>query len=151
MLSDPTQLSGLLNRVLEVLPGLRSDGFVACQLTKDASADFRVETDPISIWMDKKTVQTPNGWVPKEVLLQAYNRDAAAAHRPRETANNFGRAVTRFRPAVTGKQRRVNEQRVWVWQGIGLGTPESDQSAPHKEECHGNLDHCHEKASSKAT
>lgn len=45
-LQQPSQLSGLLNRALEVLPRLRQYGFTDTDSLRDATADFRQTTDP---------------------------------------------------------------------------------------------------------
>jgi P4 family phage/plasmid primase-like protien len=124
-LSDPHELSGVLNRALDVLPRVRREGFTESQTMRDAWEEFKTMTDPVSVWLDKYTVAHADALTPKSVLLQAYNAACDADGRSSMTKTAFGLALKRARPKVSETQRTVNgKPRTWCWQGIGIKNPE---------------------------
>lgn len=124
MLSDPTELSGLLNKALEKLSGLRERGFTESASTRQAAEEFRMTTDPLSIWLDHNTVARPDGIVTQDTLCSLYNADCIAKSRPAVTKQAFGRALAQARPMVEKKQRMMNRVLTWCYVGIGLLTGE---------------------------
>jgi hypothetical protein len=64
-LQTPQELSGLLNRALAALPRLRANGVsepLSCLTAREA---FRAATDPVSVWVDQKTMSVPGGYIPR--------------------------------------------------------------------------------------
>ena len=120
-LSTPKELSGLLNRALDAIPRLRSQGgFSEPASVRQALEEYRVITDPVSAWLDRATSESSAGLAEKNSLLQAYNADAENNRRPPQTAKAFGSALHRLRPNVKDAQRRVGNKRVWCYCGIRL-------------------------------
>jgi P4 family phage/plasmid primase-like protien len=130
-LSAPDELSGVLNKALEVLPGLRQNGFTESESMREAWTEFRAMTDPVSVWLDKATVQAAEAFVTKADLAKAYNDHCDKQGRAGMTANAFGRAIKRVRPQLQEAQRTVaGKEKVKVWLGIGLKGPDPDPSGP---------------------
>jgi P4 family phage/plasmid primase-like protien len=126
-LSDPGELSGLLNKALEVLPRLRREGFTESDSMRRAWAEFKEMTDPVSVWLAKNTVEDAEAFVPKATLLAAYNEHCQEQGRAGMTKTAFGLAIKRARPDLTEAQRTVaGKPKTWVWQGIGLRLPGGD-------------------------
>lgn len=135
-LQSAQELSGLLNRALAALPRLRADGVsepLSCLTAREA---FRAATDPVSVWIDQKTMTVPGGYIPKAQLLEQYNADAINDGRPTITANAFGRSLRRNRPQLVGGQRRLGGRVADVWLNLtvrshlsGLSGQSGDASA----------------------
>jgi P4 family phage/plasmid primase-like protien len=124
-LSDPTELSGVLNRALAVLPRIRRDGFTESDSMREAWEEFKTMTDPVSVWLEHNTISSANAFVAKGSLLTAYNTHCDQRGRSGMTATAFGLAVKRARPGIDDAQRTVGgKPRVKVWLGIGLRGPD---------------------------
>ncbi len=119
-LSDPRELSGVLNRALALLPRIRREGFTESQSMREAWDEFKAMTDPVSVWLENHTVTGPNAWVAKSALIAAYNKTAEEDGRAGLTAQAFGRAIKRARPAVGESQRTVGGRQVKCYTGVGL-------------------------------
>lgn len=120
MLSDPAELSGVLNKVLEALAALRRRGFSESDSTKRATDEFRHATDPLAVWLDRRTVLNPDAVTPQDQLYREFCRDCAAAGNPTISKTAFGRTMKKLRPTVTDLQRTVNHRIAWCYVGIGL-------------------------------
>ena len=67
LLGSPGELSGLLNRALAALPGLRTRGdFLHSESTKLAEVEFVQATDPIEAFLTEVCVDDPNGKISKK-------------------------------------------------------------------------------------
>ncbi|MBI1955060.1 MAG: hypothetical protein HYS38_01555 [Acidobacteria bacterium] len=55
-LSEPAELSGVLNRALDTIASLRANGFSNASSTTQAMDEFRQATDPLAVWLDRNTV-----------------------------------------------------------------------------------------------
>lgn len=117
-LADPKELSGLLNRALDALPGLRANGFTETDSMRSAWQEFRASTDPLAVWLDRKTEEEPSAYVPKGELVREYNKDCDTHNRPWLTGKAFYSAVRRLRPNIGEAQRVVDGRVVWVWTGL---------------------------------
>jgi len=122
MLSDPTELSGVLNRVLEACAALRKRGFSESDSTTRATDEFRQATDPLAVWLDRKTILLPEAVTSQDQLYREYCRNCADAGRTTISKTAFGRAMKKLRPTVTDYQRTVNDALAWCYVGIGLLT-----------------------------
>lgn len=94
-LHDPRELSGLLNRALEALDRLRTRGLSEPLSCLAAMENFRAVTDPVSVWITRTTLTVPGAYIPKKQLCELYNSDAIKTGAITQTANAFGRALTR--------------------------------------------------------
>ena len=120
-LADPGELSGVLNRALDVLDKVRSRGFTESESMREAWDEFKTMTDPLSVWLDKNVVDDPDAFVPKRDLLAAYNDACREQGRSGMTRTPFGLALKRARPHIEDGQRVVGGQKgVWCYIGIGL-------------------------------
>ncbi len=123
-LADPRELSGLLNKALDALPGLLEHGFTETDSMKEAKRQFRMATCPILCWLEENVLEGATMMVPKRDLLDRYNRDAARDGRPAATKKAFGLAVKEWKPRVEdGKRTWLGSDRVEVWLGLGLRAP----------------------------
>jgi hypothetical protein len=88
---------------------------------RQAQEEFRQVTDPVAIWLARKTVETPEAMVSKDELLQAYNADGERLDRSPMTPTAFGLAIHRLRPLLQEGQRAWKGQpKARVWIGLGL-------------------------------
>jgi P4 family phage/plasmid primase-like protien len=117
-LSQPGELSGLLNTALNVLAKIRSSGFTQSDSMIRAWSEFRRATDPLSVWLDTSTVEDPDRIVIKNELYSAYNATRAAAGLPTITSTAFGLALKRIRKCIGEAQRTVDGKVQWVYTGI---------------------------------
>jgi putative DNA primase/helicase len=76
-LQDPAELSGLLNRALAVLPRLRKQGFTECGSMREAAAEFREITDPLAVWLERRTERDPAEQVDAKELLFTFNKEVS--------------------------------------------------------------------------
>ena len=71
-----------------------------------AWSEFREVTDPLAIWFDRHTVETPNASVPKDILRVEYAKACESAGRPRLAENQFTSALRALRPQVSAAEER---------------------------------------------
>ena len=126
-LADPAELSGVLNKALDALPRLRGEGFTEAPSMREAWDEFRQTTDPLTVWLERSTVQTSDAIVPKDDLRKAYRFHANDKGYPTVTAHAMTKAIKRFYPDVAEDQRTVRGRVVWCWIGIGWAAKEQEQ------------------------
>lgn len=120
-LATPSELSGVLNRALAVLPGMiQRGGFTQSESTQASLMEFREMTDPLAAWLDRFTLLSPDGMVTKKDLAIVYNSASEAAGRPLMTAKAFCASVRRLRPTLQEAQRRVSGDMKHVFLGLSL-------------------------------
>jgi len=121
-LSEPGELSGLLNRALDALPVIQQGRFTESASTRAALDEFRRTTDPLAVWLDQQTVERPDAMVPKDRLRSAYAQVCQEAGRPIMPDTQFTGALKRLRPKVQTSQRRIDRKPVHVFIGLGFVT-----------------------------
>ncbi len=122
-LSDPRELSGLLNRALAVFHKVKREGFTESESMKEAHEEFRNSTDPFSVWLDRHTLDDPGAMVARDELRGHYNRYCEQTGKPGMTPTSFGRAIKRARPKLGDAQRTWNgTPNTRVYLGIGLAS-----------------------------
>lgn len=120
-LTSGPELSGLLNRCLDVLPALRSrGGFIQTETTKAARVEFQEYTDPLAVWIDRNTILDPSGVITKKDLFLKYSAESEEAGRPIAPARTFYAAVKRLRPTLQETMRRVNGSPRDVFVGLSF-------------------------------
>jgi len=120
-LSDPGELSGVLNRALDALPKVLSHGILTTPSMRRASEEFRRATDPLAVWLDSHTIEAPNSFVPKDSLYSLYAAYAADQNLACPIKSAFGSALKEHRPNIRPVQRTVaGKERVHCYLGIGL-------------------------------
>jgi len=128
-LSDPKELSGVLNRALDMLPRVRWEGFTESASMCEAWEEFRAMTDPVTVWLQQNTTEAAEAFVPKDALATAYNKFCDKAGRPGMNKKGFGRAVKRAFPHIADGQKSVAGKMTWCWLGIGLRSGDDDPTA----------------------
>lgn len=129
MLSEPGELSGLLNRALELLPRLRAAGrFSTSESVARAFSEFHAATDPLTVWLDSQTIEGPRALITKRALISAFNEHYERNGRSPMSEKAFGAAIKRLRPDVTDAQRTVSDKVQWCYVGIGLKSDASNGS-----------------------
>jgi P4 family phage/plasmid primase-like protien len=122
MLSDPNELSGVLNNVLDAIAAIRTRGLSESDSTIRATDEFRQATDPLAVWLDRNTVLHADAVTPQDQLYREYCRNCADGGRPTISKTAFGRAMKKLRSTVTDYQRTVNGVMSWCYVGISLLT-----------------------------
>jgi putative DNA primase/helicase len=122
-LSDPQELSGVLNKALEALPTLRKGGFTQSESMRRAWDEFRTATDPLAVWLDHDTVQDPNVMVAADELVTAFNLHMSDAGKQGMSKTAFGLAIKRLKKDIEVAQRTYKgKEKVRVYLGIALKT-----------------------------
>jgi P4 family phage/plasmid primase-like protien len=136
-LSDPKELSGVLNRALEALQRIREhSGFTVSKSTEDALAEFQQTTDPLTVWLERNTVEHPDAMVAQDELRRAYNAFCENSGKPGMTPQAFGRALARVKSGIEKGQRTwrgVPNTRVYLGIGFGEGGPDEDSDGGHDQ------------------
>jgi P4 family phage/plasmid primase-like protien len=127
-LSTPDELSGALNKALEVLPRVSRRGLSTSDSTRKAFDEFRKATDPLAVWFERATNEYPGAIVPQDELLQRYNKDCDTTGRPRISAHAMTKAMKRWRTNITLAKRTWNGTVKWCWVGIGLRANEQNDN-----------------------
>jgi P4 family phage/plasmid primase-like protien len=120
MLSNPTELSGVLNKALAALLSIRRNGFTESECTRRAMGEFRATTDPFAVWLDQHTTIEPDALIPCGRLWQDYREDCVSKGRPIASKTALGRAISQLRPSIEKYQRSVNGKTSWCYVGIGF-------------------------------
>ena len=120
ILTEPSQLSGVLNRALAVLPMIRANGFSNPVSSQVAMDEFVSLTDPMAAWLNEYTVLSPSIHSPMASLLARYNKHMRSEQRPEKTQNAFTRDLKRLRPQVETRQRTIVGKVVWCYGGLRL-------------------------------
>jgi putative DNA primase/helicase len=137
-LSAGSELSGVLNRALEVLPRVRREGFTESASMREAWKEFHAMTDPVSVWIAQNTVGHAEAFVSKDALSQAYNEFCEKTGRAGMNKRAFGRAVKRVLPHVEDGQKSIGGKMTWCWLGLGLKSDGADPTTHGTNETHGN-------------
>ena len=118
--ADPAELSGLLNKALQALASIRSNGLSESESSRRAMDEFRQTTDPLAVWLDRHTSLEPDALIVADQLWQTYKEDCVAKGRPTPSKTALGRALAQLRPTVEKRQRTVNGRLSWCYVGISL-------------------------------
>jgi putative DNA primase/helicase len=127
-LSQPNELSGVLNKALRALGTVHTGVFSQSDSMREAWEEFRNATDPLAGWLDQATIQLPTAMVPQGDLMAMFNRHLIDSGRSPVTKTAFGLALKRARPHITVSQRTLRGRIQWVYQGIGLTATEGGEN-----------------------
>jgi putative DNA primase/helicase len=125
-LAASEELSGVLNKALEAIAAIRTRGLSESGSMRCAMEEFRQATDPLAVWLDRRTIMHPGTLIPQDRLYREYCRNCSATGRPTITKTAFGRAIKKLRPSIAMKQRTVNGVLGWCYIGIGLADERSE-------------------------
>ncbi len=130
-LASPGELSGVLNRALNALPGLLKDGLPEPDSCRRAREEFRTVTDPFSVWLAREVVVAPGVEISKEQLHHHFNGYAARLGCQPMTATAFSLALKRhLREVGEAKRTGINGKRFLIWQGVGLAQDGKTEESP---------------------
>lgn len=124
-LSQPGELSGVLNMALSVLPVVREQGLTLPASLEKATAEYRGLSDPLGIWLREHVEPDSGEFIPRKWLLEAFNMEQRADGMPEWTEQQFGRQLRLLRPEIGDGQRTVEgKARTRVYTGIRFKHPE---------------------------
>jgi putative DNA primase/helicase len=117
-LSDPKELSGVLNRALALLPRLRSNGFAQAASVQECLDEYRTSSDPVSEWLAEEVDVDPDEMISKQDLYQAYRKDMKRDNKTIVSQKQFGSSVKRILSVVEGQRTVAGNSKTWVYMGI---------------------------------
>jgi putative DNA primase/helicase len=123
MLAAPGELSGLLNKALDALPGVRENGLTETDTTRAALAGFRLVTDPLAIWLETRTVFDPEAVTPRTEVQRACQLHMIEVGKKVPSDMALTQAIHHYVPDVECKQRTVDGRVQWCYVGLRL-TPQ---------------------------
>jgi len=133
-LSAPEELSGVLNLALDYLPDVFDRGLTVTQSMADAHEEFQKMTDPLAIFLNKNTFESPDALVATDELRANYSKAATADGAPAMTETAFGAALKKLRPKIEHRQRTYKGKiNTWCYVGIGLKAAKDQQQAQFDE------------------
>ena len=135
-LTQPEELSGILNWAIEGLKRLMQNNF---KFSYSKNVDeikelYTRASDPIKAFLEDETIEDPNGWISKQELYRAYV-EYVGAHKLQSpvTQNTFFKSLPKF-VRVTTEHKNLKGERIWVYVGIRM------KNAQEKEEENETLD-----------
>lgn len=102
-LAAPEEMSGVFNKALARLE--HGQAITVSASMRESHDEFRKVTDPMAVWLAKRTINVPEGMIPPQELLDAYNHDAAEDKRALMQKTSFGIAMKRHRPDLKQGKR----------------------------------------------
>jgi putative DNA primase/helicase len=123
------EMPGILVRAVACIPQILQHGITVSPSMHAALEEFRIQTNPITVWLKQHTVMGPSTQVKKDQLMRAYNAWADHKGLPFATEEKIAKAVRRFAPDVQDLRPRDGDERFRVWSGIGL----VDETAPFQQ------------------
>jgi putative DNA primase/helicase len=129
-LSSQSELSGVLNKALDVLPDVLKHGLPEPASCLRAHEEFRSATDPFSIYLMRQVVVSPGAVIPKQQLLHSYNSYALRRGRPPMTETAFSLALKRRVRDIEEGKKTIGGERANCWIGIGF----SENAEPETQE-----------------
>jgi P4 family phage/plasmid primase-like protien len=126
------ELSGVLNKALEALQGVRG----RCRFTEPTKSRIEVQkyqaaNDTIAAWLDEHTVASHEATVPQSELHGAYAAHCHQHYRRPASKHSFGRLLRILRPNTEPAQRAIAGRRTWVYTCIALRCDVPDGSGRH--------------------
>ena len=115
-LSDPGELSGVLNKALAALHRVRDRGISESDSMTIAFQAFQQATDPIAVWLESNLEVGLDCYVAKGLLYVKYREDAVE----NLSDKKFGKRVREIYPQVKEGLRTINGRGVRCWLGIVL-------------------------------
>ena len=123
LLSQPRELSGILNRALALLPGaLKRKGITQTSAMRSAHDDFCATTDPLRVWLAENVEDDPNAVTPCDDLRNSYSQFRRERGLNPITATAFGLELRKNKHLEGPKQRTVlgRSGTPWCYLGIRL-------------------------------
>jgi P4 family phage/plasmid primase-like protien len=118
-LQQPAELSGLLNRALGLLEQVRG-GFSRPRSAELALERFKLETDPVGLWLDQYTLDDPDSITPCSKLKNDLNDYLRARKMSPVSAETIGRSLRKLRPRVKKERQLIDGVKKYCYSGIAL-------------------------------
>lgn len=127
-LGSPSELSGLLNHALDSIAQIQKGFIPESESMREAWAEFRASTDPLTMWLDETVIEDPEGLIPKQEVLARYNHYRRDAGKAVTDTGSLTQALLQWRQGVRTAQRTVNDiPRVWCYVGVGWQAAKGEQ------------------------
>lgn len=126
------EMSGILNRALEGLERIKSDGFSNPETIDEMREKYKHESDPIHRFIEECLTES-TGFILKEQVHNAYNQYAKEHNDPEKSDNVFHRELKKSASINTNEQRRrINGTRERLYNNMGF-TQVGEQYTPLEE------------------
>lgn len=119
-LQDPRELSGLLNKVLEVWPQLRQHGFTCSPSMTTALQQYQEEVDPVAGFLSQCVLLDPAGMVTKQAVYEAYCAYAQERDEHPIANGGFWKRSKASSPSWQEVQREIGGKMQRVLMGVRL-------------------------------
>jgi putative DNA primase/helicase len=107
-LSEPSELSGVLNRALKWLPQvLRQKGITQTPTMKEAHDEFCAATDPFRVWLAEYIADDPDAFEPCSDVVSSYYQYRRGRGLTAITPTAFGLELRKHKRGVDVKERTV--------------------------------------------
>lgn len=120
MLSDPGELSGVLNRALEHAGDLIYDGFTTSASTDEAWSEFRDVTDPLTGWIEAHLSFQPMEVIHRRDVYSAWSRYCGGEGLAPGTPNAFYRRIRDVFAKVEEQRTQIDGRRDRAFVGLRL-------------------------------
>ena len=127
-LSRPSELSGVLNRALSLLPDvLGRQGITQTAAMRTAHDDFCATTDPFRVWLSEYVEDDPDAVTPCDDVRGSYFQFRRARNLSSITVSAFGLELKKHKRLEEPKQRTVlgRNGTPWCYLGIRLKPKET--------------------------
>jgi len=124
-LTTETELSGILNECLEILPRLIENGFTMKKPTEEIRKEYLRAASPVAAFVMECLIEDPDSYVPKEELYNAYCEYCRINKLPIRSSNLFHKELRKY-IRVYEERKTIGGQRQRVYLGIKLIEPSED-------------------------
>ena len=96
-LASQDELSGLLNKAIEIFPHVLQDGITISESMREIAEENRLFNDPVALWIQANIEVNTNSWEPTDRLYDAYIMDQQATRGVKAflPKNTFGKRFQR--------------------------------------------------------
>jgi len=121
LLTNPTELSGILNFALDGLDRLLKNGEFTGSISADEMAKYyALLSDPVEAWVENCTISDVNGEVEKSVAYKSFQEFCTVKKYIPVSQTKFKHLLKKAVPEVSDKKVTIMNERKWVWLGFTL-------------------------------
>lgn len=133
-LQKPSEIEGLLALLVRTLPGVLERRKIAGGDDVEATrAIYLRSSDPVKAWCESALVQSPEGWLPKDDLYNAFKAWAIEARVPIPAEDGFKRRLKQTLVPFKDERRGGAGARVYGVVGWAFISPESPAVSDESE------------------
>jgi putative DNA primase/helicase len=118
---DPYERSAILNWALEGCQAWQQTGLVIPQRVRNATAEYRLENDPVGDFLADHCILEPHAATPRDAIRTAYDRWSVAGGQTRLSDKQLAAGLKRH--GIT-EGAKVGQKR--AWHGVTLTTPTTE-------------------------